>query len=458
MLRRRRVFSVALLLSALLTLHLAMLGAPTFAQTDPSPTPTDTSPSPTDTASPDPSPTDTASPDPSPTDTASPSPSDIASPSASPSGVLPTTSPSGGTTTTTKTATTSGSISTASRTVIRNLDAIIQGKATASFGGARTTAKLLAILGQLEKSGVPPVPLIQAAARPFPVAGLAYWVDDWHAYRCCPKPHLHQGLDLMAASGTPLLAVADGIVSNKVNDPSSAGLAVSISARDGTRYFYAHLSAYASGITVGHRVKMGEIIGYVGNTGNAAGGAMHLHFEIRPFGGPAVPPKPYVDKWLDEAEARALKIVQRITGKRVDVQKLDYSLWKNRLLELAQHELQAANALSARQAAAARAAKPKPPTPVDQQTLPYALPIVVLALLAGGLVLADRGRLPVGPARRRTGGLEDEDVPTLDAEAIERALALTLDIEAAFADTDAELDAPASTKEFVGVSESDLRP
>src|SRR6266498_3390424 len=76
---RRRVFALAVLLSALLTVHLAMLGSASFAQTDPSPTPADASPS--DTLSP--SPTDT--PSPSPTDTPSPSPTDSASPSASPS-------------------------------------------------------------------------------------------------------------------------------------------------------------------------------------------------------------------------------------------------------------------------------------------------------------------------------------------------------------------------------------
>src|SRR4029453_10122674 len=192
---------------------------------------------------------------------------------------------------------------------------------------------------------------------------------------------------------------ADGIVSNMANDSTEAGLAISITDRAGNRYFYAHLSAYDSAMRIGKRVKMGDIIGFVGNTGNAAGGAPHLHFEVPPFGGVGVPPKPYVDRWLDHAEQLALQVVERVTGKNVDVTKLDYSIWKNKLLELAQHEIQASNLLSARQAAAAAAArardaKVKASPGVDQQAVPYTLPVLLLALLGAGLVLADRGRLP----------------------------------------------------------------
>jgi Peptidase family M23 len=237
---------------------------------------------------------------------------------------------------------------------------------------------------------------------------------------------------MMAAGGTPLLAVADGIVSNKVNDPSEAGLAMSITDRLGNRYFYAHLSAYASGISIGKHVKMGDIIGFVGNTGNAAGGASHLHFEVRPFGGAAVPPKPYVDRWLDSAEQEALQFVRRVTGKRVDLKNLDYSLWKNKLLELAQDEIQAANLLTAREAAAAARAKRKASPGVDQQTVPYALPVLLLALLGAGLLFKDT-RWPGRPSRK-SGEPDDVEVIPLP-EALE--LAILNDMEAAFAEVEA---------------------
>jgi murein DD-endopeptidase MepM/ murein hydrolase activator NlpD len=149
-------------------------------------------------------------------------------------------------------------------------------------------------------------------AGPFPLAGAVHWSNDWHAYRPCPYPHVHLGLDLLAPRGTPIVAVADAGVTELVNDPRMAGLGVGITAPDGTRYFYAHMERIATGLRVGLRVRVGQVIGFVGNTGDAAGGPTHLHFEVRPNGVP-VPPKPYVDRWLLRAEAKA-KHLRRTGG------------------------------------------------------------------------------------------------------------------------------------------------
>jgi hypothetical protein len=289
--------------------------------------------------------------------------------------------------------------------IINNLDAIILGQATASFGGGRSTAKLLAILGKLNPNGIPTPQQVLAGIPRVPVAGLAYWVDDWHAYRCCPKPHLHQGVDMMAARGTPLIAVADGVTSQKVNDPLWSGLGLALTDRSGTRYFYAHLSAFAPSVYVGKHVRVGEVIGYVGNTGDAAGGPTHLHFEVHPYSGVAAPPKPYVDHWLDVAQAHAIKLVQKKTGKKITNADLDLSYWKSRLLRLAQQEIQAGRLLAARQAIAARG-KPKGP---DQQSVPYGLPVVGLALIAGALLFIDRRRL--ARPRREPAGEVAEKMP-----------------------------------------------
>ncbi len=113
-----------------------------------------------------------------------------------------------------------------------------------------------------------------------PVAGAVSFVDSFG----WPRPgHSHQGIDMIAAYGTPIVAVHSG---NAVQTSNSlGGLAVNVY-HDGSSDFtyYAHLSSYGSS---GH-VGAGQVIGYVGATGNA--GVNHLHFEYHPGGGSAVNP------------------------------------------------------------------------------------------------------------------------------------------------------------------------
>jgi hypothetical protein len=183
----------------------------------------------------------------------------------------------------------------------------------------------MALLSQISFDGTPELTDILSVVGPFPVAGLAWWTNDWHAYRCCPYPHLHQGLDMFASVGTPVVASADGFVRQKVNDPLSSGLAVEIADAGGTQYFYAHLSAYAAGLAVGQRVHVGQVLGYVGNSGNAARTSPHLHFEIQPGGVPE-PPKPIVDAWLIQAEHETEALVESRTGRPI-LDPGDYARW-----------------------------------------------------------------------------------------------------------------------------------
>ncbi len=117
----------------------------------------------------------------------------------------------------------------------------------------------------------------------FPVRGPNTFTNDWHAPR---RGHLHQGCDVFAADGTPLVACVSGTVHH--GEGKNAGLYVRLVGDDGNVYYYMHCRRFAA---TGH-VAAGTVIAYVGDTGNAEGGPPHLHFEIHPGGGAAINPYP----------------------------------------------------------------------------------------------------------------------------------------------------------------------
>jgi murein DD-endopeptidase MepM/ murein hydrolase activator NlpD len=90
----------------------------------------------------------------------------------------------------------------------------------------------------------------------------------------------HEALDIMAPRGTPVLAASDGTV-EKLFNSVPGGLTIYEFDRDRTRaYYYAHLDRYAEGLVEGQALRRGDVIGYVGSTGNASEDAPHLHFAI----------------------------------------------------------------------------------------------------------------------------------------------------------------------------------
>lgn len=91
---------------------------------------------------------------------------------------------------------------------------------------------------------------------------------------------VHEALDIMAPAGTPVLAVADGHV-EKLFDSDRGGLTVYQFEPSGRyAYYYAHLERYAPGLEEGQALRQGQVIGYVGSSGNADPAAPHLHFAI----------------------------------------------------------------------------------------------------------------------------------------------------------------------------------
>jgi murein DD-endopeptidase MepM/ murein hydrolase activator NlpD len=90
----------------------------------------------------------------------------------------------------------------------------------------------------------------------------------------------HDAIDIAAPRGTPVLAVADGSVVKLFKSERGGTTLYQLATDNKTIYYYAHLDAYADGVTEGRTVRRGETIAYVGDTGNAGAGNYHLHFSI----------------------------------------------------------------------------------------------------------------------------------------------------------------------------------
>ena len=157
-----------------------------------------------------------------------------------------------------------------------------------SGASTTTTAKPTSTSTATTTATTPP----SVSISQFPVQGPCWFTDTWGAPRSGGRSH--EGVDIIAKSGLYLYAVSDGTLTKQYLDSTSSlsGNGWRLTRADGTYFFYAHLSAFAPGLKVGSTVKAGQIIGYVGMTGNA--GSPHLHFEVHPGGGAAVNPTPTV--------------------------------------------------------------------------------------------------------------------------------------------------------------------
>jgi len=113
----------------------------------------------------------------------------------------------------------------------------------------------------------------------FPVYGPSSFTDTYGA----PRAHVawHHGEDIFGQLGAPILAVADGTVFS-VGWNDVGGYRFWLRDRQGNQFYYAHLSAYSPLAVNGRDVRAGDVIGFLGNTGDAQGTPYHLHFEIHP--------------------------------------------------------------------------------------------------------------------------------------------------------------------------------
>jgi len=124
--------------------------------------------------------------------------------------------------------------------------------------------------------------------KAFPVLGDYDYIDSWGAPR---SQGSHEGTDVMAARNTPLVAVADGTITRMSRTSSGlGGIRLWLTDSAGNAFYYAHMQFITEGLNEGTAVRAGQIVGGIGDSGDAQGGPTHVHFEIHPFGrGPVNP-------------------------------------------------------------------------------------------------------------------------------------------------------------------------
>lgn len=133
-----------------------------------------------------------------------------------------------------------------------------------------------------------------ALPYPMPVQGASprRLTDQWGAPRSGGRRH--QGIDIFAPCGTPVLSATEGIVFT-VGENALGGQIVRVLGPGGNWHYYAHLSRYGD-VTRGDRVQPGTVLGYVGQTGNARGTPCHLHYGVYSWGGGAQNPYPMLTR------------------------------------------------------------------------------------------------------------------------------------------------------------------
>jgi murein DD-endopeptidase MepM/ murein hydrolase activator NlpD len=148
-------------------------------------------------------------------------------------------------------------------------------------------------------------PKLTAGRYVFPVYGPTSYIDSYGSARA--DVTYHHGDDIFGTLGQPLVAVSDGTVFS-VGWNKIGGNRLWILDGQGNQFYYAHLSAFSTAATNGAHVKAGQVVGFMGNTGDAEGTPYHLHFEVHPvsflylgYDG-AVDPTAYLDAWKHQKD------------------------------------------------------------------------------------------------------------------------------------------------------------
>jgi murein DD-endopeptidase MepM/ murein hydrolase activator NlpD len=161
--------------------------------------------------------------------------------------------------------------------------------------------RLRPLVDQLRQANPPslvaprPTPPAGARGGVCPVKGPVRIGQGWGSPRDGGRRR-HQGIDLLAPAGTPLVAVTSGHIIRLSNvDRGRGGISLWLRDGRGTAYYYAHNQHNL--VRRGQRVQAGQLVARVGATGNARGGPPHLHFQLHPGGGRPVSPDALVRRW-----------------------------------------------------------------------------------------------------------------------------------------------------------------
>ncbi len=137
------------------------------------------------------------------------------------------------------------------------------------------------------------VPTPTAASRVCPVNGASSFSDSWGAPRSGGRTH--KGVDMSASRGTPLVAMEAGGI-YRLSNSALGGISLYLLGNSGDMYYYAHLDAWADGLVGGQRVAAGDLVGYVGTSGNSPSWLPHLHLGWKPGNRDWANPYPMVNQ------------------------------------------------------------------------------------------------------------------------------------------------------------------
>lgn len=194
---------------------------------------------------------------------------------------------------------------------------VVPAPGTPSIPGSYNTDELMAVAAHLRALGWSAEEVIDRVYPPFIIAGEATWIDSWGFPRYGPGPivRTHEGQDVFCDYGDPILAPEAGYVS--FSDGGLGGITARVHTPDGAYWYLTHLSDLnTEELSPGDQVTPGTVVGYCGNSGNAATTPPHVHFGWYQPNGTAKNPMRSLVNWLRAAEDNAFGLLASVQGKR----------------------------------------------------------------------------------------------------------------------------------------------